>query len=228
MRRIFVILVLSVSLPVVAYSVIRTSSADPIATPIMSALAIAMIVFLVTFRWITADQAEKGLLISLYTLLPGVVSWCDKSNSRSVLFSLALILFSGGTYWVGPHSIHTFNVLTGDAAFIRVGETTEPAPDSGWLARSLWKPGRSYDSIASSITCLTSAHREWEPDYRDGLIECGEALEPSLISNGIDVSSIDGTITSGRRIRNGVDRIRTRLASELPERDVRDTILVAT
>lgn len=228
MRRVLAVCIMSLTLGTIAYSVIRTIAADQSAAPFMSAIAVSVLALLVAFRFVTADQADKGVLVSLYTLLPGLIAWCSRSKARCTVFCGLITLLAAAVFYVGPYSIHEINISTGDSAFVRIGSATIPAPPSGWLSKTIWKPGSNYNAIASSVTCLTAEYREWKPRIRGNIVECGEALAPSLIVNCVNTSKLDTNSVAGRRTRLGVQRVRDDLSVQLPERDVSDRVLVAT
>jgi len=229
MRQLLVPLSLGISFAVISYSVIYTTISDPSATPIMSSIALALIAILVAFKRITADQGGKGLTATLLTLIPDLISWSRKSDLRSTVFSFCVLGASALIYWIGPNSIHTINILTGIAPYIEINEnTTIPVRGNGFYSEKIWRPGQSYESVVSNVKCLTAELRGWTPTPIEGILECGEPLEPSLIVNGIDLSNVDINTTDGRRIISGVDLLQKHLDAELPERDVKDSLLIAT
>lgn len=226
-RRLIIIFILSTCLAVIAYSVVLTSSIDSSSIPLMTALTIALLVILVAIGKITSDLAGKGL-VSLFKLLPDIISWCIQSNLRTTFFSLLLIVFSVTIYFLGPRSIHSINILSGRAEFVILNEEHIPTPSSGWLSKKIWSPGDDVDSIESKIYCLIVKHDKWRPDNKDGQLDCGDGLRPSLISNGIDISNINLNTISGNHITVGVKRLKKHLSIEIPKRNLNDNILIAT
>ena len=120
MRRLFVIISLGISFAVASYAVIHTTTTDASAQPYIVAFSLAVVVVLVAFRWITAEQGGKGAVSSILTLIPGLVSWSTQSNARSVLFSICILGFSAFAYWLGPYSLHSISISTGTAKYIEI------------------------------------------------------------------------------------------------------------
>lgn len=228
MRETIVVLALSISFAIVGYSFLRTAEADPGSRLWITSLAMAFLVVLVGLGWISSADVGDGLSKILFRFLPNIVGWGSSSTANTALLGIGLIAVAFLSYWFGPHSLHKINVLTGSARFISIDGEIIPAPGVGFVTRDVWKPGRGKDRVQAEIACLTKDRRSWLPEPRGEMMECGEPLEPTLIVNGIEVSGVDRDTTAGRRIHGGVASLRSHLADELPGRDVKDTLLIAT
>lgn len=229
-RKVIGALGLGGGIAIVGYSTVRTYTADPACAIIVGAMAIAVLGVLTAVRWIATDQAEKGLLHSIYSLLPGVFEWSTGSTARLIVVLAILVTSSLVSLWLGPQSLHRINVRSDSAAYIRLdslgGEFLPPA--DGWLSVEVWRPGKNRDEVMGGVLCLNDRLQSWSPTRRGDILECGEPLNPLLIECGIDVSEIDLGTVMGRRTSEGVKALREALDASLPQRDVKDALLLAT
>jgi|GEM_PF-265851 len=214
----------------VAYSAVRTFEADSTFSILLGAFGVALFVVLAALRWVTADQAEKGILHNIYRVLPTALDWSCRLSIRLVLATTLMIFTAAASIWLGPMSLHSINIKTDSAAFVRVDTDSESQlkAGDGLLTLEVWRPGQSHDQVLGAVRCLNEHLKPWKPQRRQNLLECGEPLAPVLIENGIDLSSVDQTTTDGRRTIENVMRLRQAMNQALPQRDVTDALLIAT
>ena len=85
MLRFVFIFIFGLCFAVVSYSVIRTVTADGNSRPMMAGISFGILAVLVAFELITAREAKNGIPVSLYSLIPGIVTWSTKSGLRKII-----------------------------------------------------------------------------------------------------------------------------------------------
>lgn len=229
LARMIVAAALATSFAVIVYAALSTADAAPETRVVVSSLGVCALVSFVALGWVSPARASSGFGTAVYELIPRVVGWASSSPRNAVVAVLVAGIASGGALKIGPGSLSSVSVICGDAVFLSAGGGGLDC--SGMWSTRRWSPDWVVTGAESDIECIAADGKQrWAPQRLSEITYgCGKRpRDPHMIKAGVDLTAVDADTVPGRRTITGVEDIRAHLSETIPERNVKDNLLVAT
>lgn len=221
---------IAVSVAAGFYAVSVTATSDPFVRPYAAAFAAAFLAALVIHGLVDLRHAQKGLLVSVFSVLPNIYRWGSISGRRAAFLS-ALALSTGFVMiWLGPLGIRSVSITCDAAATVGISARPERFACDSAIAKNIWlTPFQRYGEL--QLVCFDKRENPWNGIFADeDTARCNaRPLDARYVKNGIPKPDYDPETVSGRRMKQGLDRLSDALSDgRLPDRRTKDRLLFAT